>query len=587
MAAETTILFDVGMIIIAATILGVVAKMLRQPLIGAYILAGILIGPDVLGIVRNTEVIRMFAELGVAFLLFMVGLELDLSRLKEVRNVVLGAALTEVMFLFSIGFFIMYLLGFGGFPAIYVGLFIAFNSTAVLIKLLADRGDLDTLHGRIILGILLIQDIIVVLALSVLSTLNTPGLEIIASAIVQGAGLFALAVVLSKYVMPNFFALIDDSHEIVLLSSVAILFAFVGAAVETGFSAAVGGFLAGIALTAFPYNIEIAERARSMRDFFVTIFFVSLGMLVSLSHLSKLLVPFVVLLAAILLLKPFFVTLMVSLFGYGRRTSFYTGLNLSQVSEFSMVLALLGLQMGHIDTGIFSLVTALMVVSITITSYAVKYQINLYELFGEFVVTFRDSSYEESTSDLEDHVVVCGVHIKGRKILRFLEDHDESIVVIDHDPEIISWAQKEEDIDPVYGDIEDALTLERANVEQAKAVISTVPDAEDNRYLVNYLEKHNPDAVSIVSSDDMESALLLYEEGADYVLYPEMLAAKEASEMVEQLYEDGGPLEQAREEHIEELEREVEKEILARYEPQFIQQLRNRVQEVSRRGDDE
>ncbi|MDY6769989.1 MAG: cation:proton antiporter, partial [Candidatus Nanohaloarchaea archaeon] len=377
MTAETTILFDVGMIIIAATVLGVVAKLLRQPLIGAYILAGVLIGPSVLGIVRNTEVIRMFAELGVAFLLFMVGLELDLSRLKEVRNVVLGAALTEVLVLFSTGFFIMYFLGFGGFPAIYVGLFIAFNSTAVLVKLLADRGDLDTLHGRIILGILLIQDIIVVLSLSILSTLNNPSVEILLTALIKGAGLLALAVVLSKYIMPNFFRLIEDSHEMVLLSSVAVLFGFVGAAVESGFSAAVGGFLAGMALTAFPYNIEIAERARSMRDFFVTIFFVSLGMLVSLSHLSRLIVPFIVLMAAVLILKPFFVTLMVSLFGYGKRTSFFTGINLSQVSEFSMVLALLGLQMGHIDKAIFSLVTALMVVSITLTSYVVRYQSDL------------------------------------------------------------------------------------------------------------------------------------------------------------------------------------------------------------------
>ncbi|MDY6765934.1 MAG: cation:proton antiporter, partial [Candidatus Nanohaloarchaea archaeon] len=287
MAAETTILFDVGMIIITAAILGVIAKTLRQPLIGAYILGGILIGPDVLGIVKNTEVIRMFAELGVAFLLFMVGLELELSRLREVRNVVVGTALTEVLFLFSIGFFIMYLLGFGGFPAIYVGLFIAFNSTAVLVKLLSDRGDLETLHGRIILGILLIEDIIVVLVLSILSTLNNPSLSLLLNAVVQGAGLLALAVVLSKYIMPNFLSLIDDSHELVLLSAVAVLFAFVGAAVESGFSAAVGGFMAGIALTAFPYNIEIAERARSMRDFFVTIFFVSLGMLVSLSHLAQ------------------------------------------------------------------------------------------------------------------------------------------------------------------------------------------------------------------------------------------------------------------------------------------------------------
>lgn len=587
MATETTILFDVGMIIIAATVLGILAKFLRQPLIGAYILAGILIGPEVLGIVKNTHVIRMFAELGVAFLLFMVGLELDLSRLREVRNVVLGTAFAEVLFLFSIGYFIMYFLGFVGFPAIYVGLFIAFNSTAVLVKLLADKGNLETLHGRIILGVLLIQDILVVLVLSILSTLNNPSLEVLATSLITGAGLLALAIVLSKYIMPSFFDLVEDSHEIIFLTSVAVLFAFVGVAVETGFSAAVGGFLAGISLTSFPYNIEIAERARSMRDFFVTIFFVSLGMLVSLSHLSQLLVPLALLLAAIIMFKPFIVTLMVSLFGYGKRTSFYTGLSLSQVSEFSMVLALLGLQMGHIGTGVFSLVTALMVISITTTSYFLKYEKELYELFGHLLIDIGEEQYEESESELEDHVVVCGGHIKGRKILQLLEDRKEEVVVIDYDPEIITWAEDQEEVEAVYGDVDDAQTLERANVGAAKAIISTIPDAEDNRFLLDYVTTHNPEAVTIVSSDDIESALLLYEEGADYVLYPKMLAAKEAAEMTDQLYQDGQPLETARTEHIAELEEEMEEEILKRFEPQFLKELKDRMKGRGNNGDDE
>ncbi len=581
MAAETEILFDVGVIIISATVLGVVAKFLRQPLIGAYILAGIFIGPEVLGIVQNTGVIRMFAELGVAFLLFMVGLELDLSRLREVRNVVLGTALAEVMLFFGLGYFIMFFLGFTGFTPIYVGLFIAFNSSAVLVKLLADRGDLDTLHGRIVLGVLLIQDIIVVLSLSILSTFNNPSLQLLATALITGSGLLALAIVLSKYVMPNFFQLVHDSHEVVFLSSLAVLFAFVGAAVETGFSAAVGGFLAGIALTAFPYNIEIAEKARSMRDFFVTIFFVSLGMLVSLSHLAELVVPFIILLAAVMLLKPFLVTVMVSLYRYGARTSFYTGLSLSQVSEFSMVLALLGLQMGHIGPGIFSLLTALMVVSITATSYLLRGQTELYDVFGKFVSAFERGRADEDT-DMTDHVVICGAHIKGRKIIRFLEDREEDIVLIDHDPEIISWAEDEDGVTPVYGDIEDARTLEQAGIQDAKTVISTIPDAEDNRFLLNYVKTHNPDAVAIVSSDEMESALLLYDEGADYVLYPKMLAAREAADMVEQLYEDGEPLVTAREKHIEELEHEVEEEILKRYEPAFLRELKARM-----KGDDD
>ncbi|MDY6776521.1 MAG: cation:proton antiporter [Candidatus Nanohaloarchaea archaeon] len=585
MAGES-ILFDVGVIILSATVLATAAKFLRQPLLAAYILAGILIGPEVLGIVQNTGIIRMFAELGVAFLLFMVGLELDLSRLREVRSVVLGAALTEVLFLFSLGYFVMYLLGFRGFDAIYIGLFIAFNSTAVLVKILSDSGDLETLHGRIILGILLVEDVLVVMVLSIMSSLSDPGLHILVASLVQGAGLFALAIVLSNYIVPHFFRLVEDSHELIFLASLSVLFAFVGAAVETGFSTAVGGFLAGISLTAFPYNVEIAERARTLRDFFVTIFFVSLGMLVSIESLYRLLVPFLILLFVVTTFKPFFVSLMVSLFRYGKRTSFYTGSSLSQISEFSMVLALLGLSLGHIGKGIFSLVTALMVVSITGTSYILKYQKTLYGFFERFMFEFEGATYEEGRSEKEDHVVLVGGHVKGRRILRILEEMDEKMVVIDHDPEVVEWARDRE-LDTVYGDIEDYQTMERANFGQAKAVISTVPDAEDNRFLLDHVKKDNPDAVTIVSAEDMESSLLLYEEGADYVLYPKILAAREAADMVQKVYSDGEELEEARKEHIEDLEEEFEEEILRRVEPNFLKKLKERMKGVGDEGDSE
>ncbi|MCJ7478977.1 MAG: cation:proton antiporter [Candidatus Nanohaloarchaeota archaeon QJJ-7] len=586
MAIETTILFDVGVIILSATILAIFAKFLRQPLLAAYILAGIIIGPEILGIVRNTEVIQMFAELGVAFLLFMVGLELDLSRLREVRYVVLGAALAEVMLLFSLGYFAMYFLGFTGFDAIYTGLFLAFSSTAVIVKILADRRDIDTLHGRIVLGILLIQDIIVVLALSVLTTLNDPGITPLVSALIRGAGLLALAVVLSKYVFPLLLKQIDDSHELVFLTSVAVLFGFVGIAVESGFSTAVGGFIAGISLTTFPYNIEISERARPLRDFFVTVFFVSLGMLVSLQSLWELRVPFLILLGITLFFKPFILDLMVSLFQYGKRTSFYTGLSLAQISEFSMVLALTGLNMGHIGRGIFSLATALMVVSIISTSYTVKYQRDIYHLVEGFLFEREGARYEEKKEEREDHIVLCGSHIKGRKILQLLEEKGEEVVVIDYDPEIISWA-KNNDFNAVYGDIEDIQTLDRADVAKAKTVVSTVPDEEDNRFLLNYIEENNPDILTILSANDIESALLMYDEGADYVLYPKMLAAQEASDMVEKLYRDGKTLEDARKRHIENLEEEFEEEILKRFEPDFMRDLKDRIRGLNDGRDSE
>lgn len=578
--ASFQVMFDIGIIIIAASAIALLANALKQPLLGAYILAGILIGPEVLGVIQPEGIIQSFANLGIAFLLFIVGLELDLSRLREVRNVVLGAAVAQILLTFGLGFYIMYFLGFESLSAIYVGLFVAFSSTAVVVKTLSDTGDIDTLHGRIILGILLIQDIVVVLALSILSTLQPPVFspDAILSSLSTGLGLLALAIVMSNYIVPTVFEQIKESHELIFLTSLAVLFGFVGASVNAGLSEAVGGFLAGIALTAFPYNVEIAERARPMRDFFVTIFFVSLGTMVSISSVSTLLVPLILLTAVVLLVKPFLLNLMVSLFRYGKKTSFYTGSSLAQISEFSMVIALLGATapQSHIGQDMLSLATILMIITVPTTSYVMKYQKALYEHVEEYIIAFRGSQYEEEQSELADHVVLCGSHTTGRKILRFFEEQGEDMVVIDYDPDIIN-AVEEKGFQPIYGDIEDSQTLERANVSEAKAVISTVPNEEDNRYLVNYIRQENDEAVVIVSANDIESALLLYEEGADYVLYPKMLAAREAADLVRQFYTDGEPLERARTEHIQELEMEFEEHLLKQFEPDFVKKLKDRM----------
>jgi Kef-type K+ transport system membrane component KefB/Trk K+ transport system NAD-binding subunit len=578
-----TLITDIGVFIVAATFLALIARCFKQPLIAGYILAGIIIGPDVLGLVQNTEIIRLFSELGVAFLLFIVGLEMDFSRLREVRNVVLGVALAESLLFFGLGFWLSYLFfGFGSLTSVYIGLFIAFNSTAVLVKMLSESTEIDTLHGRIIVGILIIQDILVVLAISVLSTLNNPSFNLLISSLLTGAGLLALAVVLSKYIIPFAFDQIEDSHELIFLVSITTLFLFVGLSQHSGLSTAVGGFLAGVALTAFPYNVEIAERAHSMRDFFVTIFFVSLGMIADLNSLYDMLIPFFILASIVILIKPVFVNILTSLFQYGKKTSFQTGLSLSQTSEFSLVIALIGLEMGHISEGVFSTAAALLVLSIVTTSYFLKYHDAIYAYVEEFLLEFQGARYEEESVELSNHVVVCGAHIKGKKILQFLAEQEANVVVIDYDPEVV---QQVEDygFTPIYGNIEDPEVLERANIAEATTVVSTVPGEDANRFLVRHVKDHNPDAMIIVSANDMESALLMYSEGADYVLYPKMLASQEAADLIRKIYHDGDSLNEIRRSHIEELEADIEEEILDRFEPEFIKQLKT----FAQRGRDE
>ncbi|MDY6788759.1 MAG: cation:proton antiporter [Candidatus Nanohaloarchaea archaeon] len=578
LTSEMQFMFDVGVIIAAAALLGLISKALDQPLVVGYIFAGILIGPEVLGIVENTVVIRGFQELGIALLLFIVGLEIDISKLKDVGGVILGTALAQVFMTFGVGFWIMFLLGFGAITSIYTGLIVAFSSTAVLIKMISDSDDIDTLHGRITLGILLIQDVLVVLSLSMLSTLSSLKAGLFISSILRGGGMLALAVVMSHYIIPSLFKLIEDSHELIFTISLAVLFGFIALSRNAGMSLAVGGFMAGLSLTAFPYNVEISERARSVRDFFVTIFFVSLGMGVNVSELSEYWVPFLLLLAVVIFLKPFMIDLMMSLLKHSKKTSFYTAISLGQVSEFSLVIALVGTMLGHIGEGILSLAAALLIVSVLSTSYSLKYKNKLYGLARDFLldVEGREDIGEDDT-DLSDHIVLCGADVRGSRIIEYLEREGEDVVVVDYDPDVVR-DMGAQGFNVVYGDIADPEILDRANISEARFVVSTVPDDDASMYLLDYMDRKNPDAVVVVSARDTESALKMYEKGADYVLFHKMLAAREAKDLVAGWYEDWDSLEEDRMEDLDRLEHEVERTILEKFEPSFVKNLRKRIE---------
>lgn len=391
--------------------------------------------------------------------------------------------------------------------------------------------------------------------------------------------MLALAIVMSRYIIPALFNLIEESHELIFIISLAVLFGFISMSRNAGLSIAVGGFMAGLSLTAFPYNVEIGERARSVRDFFVTIFFVSLGMGVNVLELSSYLLPFILLLGVTIFLKPFLIDMMMSLMNYSKKTSFYTAISLGQTSEFSLVIALSGTLMGHIGSGILSLAAALLIASVLVTSYSLKYKEGLYRNVRDFLIDFGGrGDIGEKETELSDHIVICGADVRGSRILEFFEDREEDMVVVDYDPDVIR-DMAARGIRAIYGDIADPEVISRSNASKAKFVISTVPDEDASLYLLNYMEHNNPEASVVVSARDTESALRMYKEGADYVLYYEMLAAKEARDLVGRWYEDPKNLVEDRGDDLDRLEREIEKHILDRFEPAFVKNLKKHVQE--------
>lgn len=341
MTTVNGLLLDLSIVIIIATSFAYLAKSLKQPLIPAYVITGIIIGP-VLGLITDQTSIMFMSEFGIALLLFIVGLEMNLDRLKNVFLVSTFGGMVRSLVFFTLGFIIALFLGFISIEAMYIGVFLAFSSTMVVVKILADNKQLDSLHGRIIVGILLMEDIIAIIIMSALSTPTFSFLAVFISLIKVGI-LFVIAYLLSKWILPRMFRFAAKHTELLLLLSISVLLFFTSASLFMGkllanifsflpenilmmirpeLSIIIGAFIAGIILGNLPYYIEIISRVTSLKDFFATMFFVSLGM--TLVWMNSLVIPLILLILFASFIKPYVTLLLCGYFGYRKRPSFHT-----------------------------------------------------------------------------------------------------------------------------------------------------------------------------------------------------------------------------------------------------------------------
>jgi len=576
------IFFDIGIVIIIATAFAFVAKKLKQPLIPAYVLAGIVIGP-VLGLITNTEVITNLSEIGIAFLLFIVGLEMNLRKLKDVGMVSSVGGLVQMLSIFTFTFILAVFLGFIYQEAIYLGLIIAFSSTMVVVKLLSDKRTLDTLHGRIIIGFLLMQDILAILVLSILNTMDNFTFTFLVLSVVKGVIVFLVAIGASRYIFPALFEFAAKSQELLFIAAVSISFLFsivfanigkiiifligmLGVSLSSnmveylspGFSIAIGAFVAGITLANLPYNIEIIGKIKSLRDFFAVIFFVSLGMELFLGSFMVLLKPLLIFLVLVILLKPLVTMFLCSFFGYKKRTSFSASISLAQISEFSLIIVAQGLFLGHVSQEIFSLTVILAVITIVLTSYFIKYEDKVYfklagilEVFDKLTGAYGHLEYLPRR---KHEVILCGYNRIGYSIVNTLKKLKKKLLVVDFNPEVIVDLINEK-IPCIYGDIGDSETLERINLKGAEMVISTVPMKRDNLLLIKKTKERNKKAVIFVTSTQIENALKLYDAGADYVILPHFLGGEHVSLLIEDFTVDINSIIKTKVNHIEDLKK--------------------------------
>ncbi len=479
----------------------------------------------------------IFAHIGIALLLFTVGLSLNPKMIKSVGKVSLITGLGQVVFTSGIGFLIAMALGFSTIVSIYIAVALTFSSTIIIMKLLSDKGDTDTLYGKIAIGFLLVQDLVVVLVLIVVASLSG-GFSLSALAfglIVKGVGLLGSVFVLSYYLLPKVIKIIAKSQEFLLLFSIGWCMALASLTHLLGFSIEIGALLAGVTLAMSPYRYEISSKMRPLRDFFIVLFFILLGSQMEFLDISAQIIPIIIFSAFILIGNPIIVMTIMGLLGYTKRNSFFAGLTVAQISEFSIIFIALGITVGHLNDEILSLVTVVGLITIAGSTYLMLYSDKIYDSIGKYL-----SIFERSGKKVDEHkhgskgayeVVLFGYNRIGIDILKAFEKMNKKFLVVDYNPDIIKKLTERE-VNCHYADASDVEMFEELNISKARMVVSTAPKFETNLLIINKVREVNPRSIVIVIASHTDEALRLYDAGASYVLMPHLLGGSHTASLI-------------------------------------------------------
>lgn len=537
-----SVFFQIGVIVGLSAVAGAIAQWLRQPLIVAFIAVGILLGPSASGMVLHSSEIELFARLGIALLLFVVGLKLDIHVIRTVGPVALASGLGQVFFTSVVGYLIALLLGMPHVEAIYVAVALTFSSTIIIVKLLSDKREVDSLHGRIAVGFLIVQDIVVVLVMIGLTAYGEAGKDVSISGealkiLLKGSALLITVALLMRYVLPHLLHRLARSSELLMLFAIA--WAVLGGVTGEllGFSKEVGAFLAGISIASTPYREQVAARLVSLRDFLLLFFFIELGATLDLSTLGAQLDASVVFSVFVLVGNPIIVMGIMGYMGYRRRTGFLAGLTVAQISEFSLILAALGLSLGHLQQETAGLITLVGLITISASTYMILYSHALYEKLAPWLTWFeRDIPHRElenqPRSNTRIDVLLIGLGRYGAALAANLRAHEGcGILAVDFDPSAVQQHMRE-GYSVHYGDAEDPEFVATLPLTDTRWVVSTIRDLAINKTLLHGLERQHYTGKVAIACSNRRDAEKLEQAGVDLVLIPYSDAAREAAEQI-------------------------------------------------------
>ena len=525
-----------SLILLIVLFISTIIRLLKQPLIIGYIVSGIVVGPLFLNLIKNVQTISVFSEMGIAFLLFIVGLHLSPKVIKEVGKVALITGLGQIIFTSVIGFLIIYLLGFNVITAIYIAIALTFSSTIIIMKLLSDKDALEKLYGKISIGFLLVQDLVAIVILIVISSImnssNSPN-NFLFMLVLKGVLLMIVLIPVSYYCLPRLSDFFAKSQEYLFLFAISwgfgisILFAYLGFSIE------VGALIAGIMLSMSPYTHEISSKLKPLRDFFIISFFIILGSQMVFQNIGNLIIPIIILSCFILIGNPLIVMILMGVMGYSKKTSFMAGLTVAQISEFSLILIALGVKTGNLNQEILSFVTVIGLITIAGSTYMIKYSDFIFNKFSRILSIFeRKNIHEIDLPKKKFDYILLGYNRIGFSIMKTFKKITKKHLVIDFNPNIVKELQKE-GINAIYGDVDDSGLLEELEINKAKVVVSTIPEKETNMLILEVLKREKAKTISVLTARQIEDGLELYSNGASYVIMPHFLGGEYVSKIIE------------------------------------------------------
>jgi Kef-type K+ transport system membrane component KefB/Trk K+ transport system NAD-binding subunit len=553
-----SIFFGLSIILVIATLVALIMRLIGQPLIIGHIITGILVGPAVLNLITSPETFHSFSEIGVALLLFIIGLGLNPRAIKEVGSVVGIAGISTIISTAIIGWLGSKLLGFGAMESLLFGIALAFSSTIVVLKLLSDKREQHRLYAKIAIGMTLIEDIAATVALLFLTAKGENKafaigtlIFLISKGLIVGFTMYQV----SSKVLPKLQKTVADSQEFLFLSAISWGFGSAALFEKIGLSQEVGALFAGICLSTLPFAQEVSSRLRPLRDFFIVLFFITLGSQLHLTAISDTLPLIFLGIAVVVIIKPLVALVIVSLLGYTKQTSFKASAMLGQAGEFSIIFMVLAVSRNLASESILTAITVVALVSIASSTYIITYLETIYKRLEAYLEVFEKGG--QASREVE-HVrkydlILFGYQKGGHEFLRVFQQLKKPYLVVDYDPEMIE-AMEHKKIHCLYGDATDPELLEEAGLSKAKLVVSMISDQTTTEFLLDYLDKHNPKAAIICMGDTPKEAAKLYEKGASYVMLPHYIGSEKISSFVKRSGLSKTEFNRLREKHIEHME---------------------------------